>query len=283
VSRQLVSATDVRFWISVRNLSEKKVQTKRFTFPVSIGSESITIGKYERETKDEFQRDVKEHARIVFTNPDSMHFKILPHMKTNTGDWRPFFKNLKFVVLDEIHTYRGVFGANVAYVIRRIRLMCKQLGATPRFICASATLPCPKDHAELLVGEPFICVDQDGAPQAGKVFALWNPGFTDARKTERREPSSDAIDLLSRVILKKDRSIQTITFARSLRSVQTFNTLLKRQLRRLRSPEVDRVATYTAQLASPERNEIQTGLINRRITHVTATTALELRLSNNWC
>jgi DEAD/DEAH box helicase domain-containing protein len=135
------------------------------------------MGSYEGETRDSDQKDVKDRARLVATNPDSLHMKILPHFNTRTGSWERIFKNLRYVVLDEIHTYRGLFGAHAAYVFRRLRMICERLGSKPVFFCSSATLPNPKRHAEDLLGVPFEAVTESGSPSFRKAFVLWNPGL----------------------------------------------------------------------------------------------------------
>ncbi len=260
------------------NFDESTLTANRFIWPLRFGSKTVWMGSYERETKNEHQRDVKAKARIVVTNPDSLHMKILPHFATATGSWERFFSNLAYVVLDEIHTYRGLFGAHVAYVIRRLRMICERLGADPHFFCSSATLPDPLRHAEQLVGLPFTAVTRSGAPKHRKAFVLWNPGLQkkSAKEGERREPTTDAIELLSKVLLKQPEPIQSITFMRTLAGVERFNRTLRDRLHGLENSCADKTCTYKSTLLLEERNEVSEGLQSGQVVHVTSTNALEL-------
>jgi len=259
---------------------EATLTSKRFVWPLQFGSSKFWMGSYERETRDQDQADVKQNARLVLTNPDSIHMKILPWFVTRTGSWERFLANLRYVVFDEIHTYRGLFGANVACVLRRLQMMCEQLGAFPQFFCSSATLSDPKTHAEDLVGQPFEAVTQSGTPRHRKVFALWNPGETEAKSGggfhERREPTTDAVDIACDVLLGADPPIQTITFMRTLAGVERFNINLRNRLRSLGNPCAAKTKTYKSTLTLRNRNEISEGLLSGQVAHVTATNALEL-------
>jgi DEAD/DEAH box helicase domain-containing protein len=256
--------------------NQQRLQDARFAWPLKFGKSEVWVGAYERETKGADQEEVKQMARIVLTNPDSLHAKILPWFETRTGSWERFLSNLKFVVLDEIHSYRGLFGAHVAYVVRRLRLMCDQLGTSPQFFCASATLSSPKQHAEDLVGLPFESIEASGSPQFKRTFVLWNPGMGEKKDSGRREPTSDAIDILREVLLKPPQPIQTITFIRSLAGVERFNDTLRNNLAAARSPFTDKTRTYKSQLTLQSRNSVSEGLASGQIVHVAATNALEL-------
>jgi DEAD/DEAH box helicase domain-containing protein len=258
------------------DFDETKLQGDRFAWPLKFGNQEIWMGAYERETSGMDQTEVKQKARIVLTNPDSLHVKILPWYETKTGNWGRFLSNLKFVVFDEIHSYRGLFGAHVAYVIRRLRIMCELLDSSPQFFCASATLPSPKQHAEDLVGLPFESVEDSGSPQFKRIFVLWNPGMAEKKVGERREPTSDAIEVLREVLLKPPKPIQTITFIRSLAGVEKFNDTLRNNLTAANNPYVDKTRTYKSQLTLRSRNAVSEGLASGQIVHVTTTNALEL-------
>ncbi len=246
-------------------------------FPISLGKQTIHCARWDSNVAYHDQSEIKEKARILITNPDALHSKLLGHIKTKTGSWQPFLRNISHVVLDEIHEYRGVFGANVALLLRRLRMLCDKLGnRSLQFICCSATLPNPKEHAEELVGLPFEVVTTSGAPSYPKVFCLWNPGFQEKSETERREPSTDAVEVLSKAILKPKAPVQTITFIQSLGGVERFNKVLSGALKRNRNPHAEHTATYTSRAIHENRVEIQSKLFSREIMHVTATRALEL-------
>ena len=258
------------------DFDERKLLGSRFAWPLRFGEQEIWMGSYERETRGSDQTQVKEKARIVLTNPDSLHMKILPHFETKTGSWERFLTNLQFVVVDEIHSYRGLFGAHVAYVIRRLRMMCDTLGSSPQFFCASATLPSPKQHAQDLVGLPFELIEKSGSPQHNRAFVLWNPGMSDKKTGERREPTSDAIEILRKVLLTPPKPVQTMTFIRSLARVERFNLTLRNNLSSAKNPFSDKTRTYKSTLTLQARNEVSDGLLSGQIVHVTCTNALEL-------
>jgi DEAD/DEAH box helicase domain-containing protein len=253
------------------------VPTKKL-YTVRLGMVRIHAGKYDGDTRAPTdKRAIRSKARILITNPDALHFKILPHIRTNAGSFEQFFSNLRYVVLDEIHTYRGAFGANVALLMRRLRMLCHRLGNDDlRFICCSATVPNPENHAETLVGVPFKTITKDGAPAHPKAFLLWNPAPLEDDPTLRREPSTDAIEVLTKVILDKTKPLRTITFIQSLGGVERFDQLLKRAMKRVGLPFTDRTATFSSRSHLEQRLEIQDRLISGEIVHVTATSALEL-------
>jgi DEAD/DEAH box helicase domain-containing protein len=275
-------AFDQRKKITVlaEDFDEYSLKATQFVWPLKFGRQTIHMGSYERETKGSDQEAVKSKARIVVTNPDSLHTKILPYFNTKTGSWERFLRNLKFVVLDEIHVYRGLFGAHVAWVNRRLRMMCDQLGTKPQFFCSSATLPDPKAHAEDLVGLPFEAVTTTGAPLHRKVIGLWNPALTKKARgavtAARKEPTTDAIEVLAGALLQGDRPTQAITFMRTLAGVQRFDHTLRKRLKGDRNPASDKTAAYSGRLLLRDRDEIAEGLMSRQVVHVTSTNALEL-------
>jgi len=130
---------------------------------------------YDGDTPREERPAIRRRRNLVLTNPDMLHVGVLPNHKS----WGDFLANLGWVVVDEAHTYRGVFGSHVANVLRRLRRLARAYGAEPRFLLASATIANPVELAERLVGEPFELIDDDGAPRAGREIALWNPPLID--------------------------------------------------------------------------------------------------------
>ncbi len=131
----------------------------------------LKAGTYDGDTPRSRRRSLRDEANIIMTNPDMLHCGILP----NHSRWAHFIERLDFVVIDEIHSYRGIFGSNVANVIRRLRRICRHYGHQPVFILCSATIGNPGEHAETLLGMPVKIVDNDGAPRGPKTFVLWNP------------------------------------------------------------------------------------------------------------
>ena len=131
----------------------------------------IKTHTYDGDTPPTARQAIRNAGHIVVTNPDMLHSAILPHHTK----WVKLFENLKYIVIDELHTYRGVFGSHVANVIRRLKRICRFYGSTPQFICASATIDNPKEHAERLIGEKVALVDNNGAPAGEKHFIFYNP------------------------------------------------------------------------------------------------------------
>ncbi|MDD5648622.1 MAG: DEAD/DEAH box helicase, partial [Dehalococcoidia bacterium] len=165
---------------------------------------------YDGDTPGEDRSGIRKRARIVLTNPDMLHAGILPNHKS----WDKFFRRLKYVVVDEAHIYRGVFGSHVACVLRRLRRICAHYGSRPQFVFCSATIANPGQHAEGLAGLPFEVVDNDGAPYGGKAFVFWNPPIVDEARSLRRSANSEVTHLFTELVR---RQVRTLAFASTRR------------------------------------------------------------------
>jgi DEAD/DEAH box helicase domain-containing protein len=199
-----------------------------------------------------------------------LHVGILPHHRS----WGDFIANLDWVVVDEAHTYRGVFGSHVANVLRRLRRVARQYGATPRFVMASATIANPVELAERLVGEPFRLVDSDGAPRAGRRIAMWNPPVIDQRSMTRRSALSEAAELLADLV---SEGLRSICFLRSRRGIELIQRFTRMRLEELERAELaERIAPYRAGYTPQQRREIEARLAGGELLAVVATDALEL-------
>jgi DEAD/DEAH box helicase domain-containing protein len=261
-------------------------------YKMDLASKTVFAGEYSGATKGgREQGKIRKYARMIITNPDSIHAKILPYPratqqvlafkapneKEEDYSFKRFFKNLKYVVLDEIHVYRGVFGANVAYVMRRLRLLCEKLGNTKlQFICCSATINNPKEHAEKLIGLPFNTIKDDGAPKFRKDFLLWNPPRKSKGGNERREATTDALEIFERVIAKWKQPIQTISFLQSVKGTNSFDGKLRGMLERIRSPYKGKTIAFSRPLPTKNKREIQKSIKSGNIVFISATNALEL-------
>ncbi|HYH05107.1 MAG TPA: DEAD/DEAH box helicase, partial [Bacillota bacterium] len=166
------------------------------------------MGTYDGDTAVNTRKKLRDSGNLVLTNPDMLHQGILP----KNPSWSAFFTHLDYVILDEIHTYRGIFGSNVANVIRRLKRICRHYGGNPVFIGTSATINNPQQHAEELLGLPMHLVKDDGAPKGRKYFVFWNPPYLDLGKTERKSANSEAAQLMTELIRER---IPTITFAKA--------------------------------------------------------------------
>jgi len=223
---------------------------------------------YDGDTPASARRAIRSAGHIVVTNPDMLHTGILPHHTK----WVRLFENLRYVVIDEMHTYRGVFGSHVANVIRRLRRIAAFYGADPQFILCSATIANPGELATQLVGAPVAVVDRNGAPRAAKCFVLYNPPVVNAQLGIRRsyilETRSLAMHLLG-------RDIPTIVFARSRLVCEVLLSYLQEANDRLPGRQ-RRIRGYRGGYLPSERREIERGLRDGTITGVVATNALEL-------
>ena len=170
------------------------------------------FGTYDGDTPRSARGRLRREASIILTNPDMLHMGILP----NHTLWADFFTNLRFVVIDEAHAYRGVFGSHVGCVLRRLWRVCARYGSAPQIIACSATIANPGEHLERLAGvKPTIVGErEDGAPRGAKDFVLWNPPFVDKAQTSRRSANSEAATLFARLV---QSGIRTITFTRARR------------------------------------------------------------------
>ena len=236
---------------------------------LNAGNISIPVNSYDGDTPQGKRRQVRQSPGIIFSNPDMLHSGILPY---HTG-WRELFSNLQFVVLDEIHTYRGVFGSHVTNVIRRLQRLCSFYGSSPQFICCSATIANPQEHAERIVERPFVLVDEDcnGAPRGEKHFLLYNPPIINEELGMRASTILTAKDAALTFLL---HDVQTIVFARARQTVELLLTYLQDELAFAGSKAA--VAGYRGGYLPLERRRIESGLRDGSISGVVSTNALEL-------
>ena len=260
------------------DFNEFDILSLKSVHSIKFDTQTVICGKFDGDTKKEDQKYIKKSAKIIITNPDALHFKILPHLVTkSTGSWKEFFYNLRFIVLDEIHTYRGTFGANVALLLRRLQLICQKLGnENLQFICASATIKNPIEHAERLIGRKFELVDENSGPIYKKAFVLVNPPIKDKNTKDRIEPITINLDLLQKVFIGKENPSQTISFARSRAAVEDIDEKLQGRLKDIKSPFFNRTGIYKSTIKKIELVKIQHQLKNRELVHISTTNALEL-------
>ncbi len=229
---------------------------------------AIRTFTYDGDTPGDARRKVREAGNVVVTNPDMLHTGILPHHTK----WVKLFENLRFVVIDELHQYRGVFGSHVGNVIRRLRRVCKFYGSDPIFICCSATIANPRELAENIVRAPVLQIDNNGAPRGRKVVAIYNPPIVN-RELGIRAGAVDAARAIASRLLQG--GVQTIVFAPSRVRVE----LLLRYLRESLKPRVGdppKVEGYRSGYLPNERRAVERGLREGRVRGVVATNALEL-------
>lgn len=229
----------------------------------------LQTGTYDGDTPPAVRRKLKNEANVLLTNPDMLHAGILP----NHGSWARFFTNLRYVVVDEIHTYRGVFGSNVSHVLKRLNRICHHYGANPVYICCSATIRNPLELAEKLTSVPMQLVDDDGSPRGEKSFVFWNPPFLDDDRMERKSGNIEAARLLSDLVME---GVQGIVFVKA-RVVSEVITKYAQEELTGRSPgKAKSIKAYRGGYLPEERRQIERALFNGELQAVVSTNALEL-------
>ncbi len=229
---------------------------------------SLYCHTYDGDTEPGLRQGIRRHGHIVVTNPDMLHSAILPHHTK----WIQLFQNLKYIVIDEMHQYRGVFGSHVANVIRRLKRICAFYGSAPVFILCSATIANPGELADLLIEEPLQVITENGAPQAEKHFIFYNPPVINPELGLRRSSLLEAQGLAGK-LLKKD--IQTIVFTRSRLGVEVLLTYLNQGHKR-KPGEESSIRGYRGGYLPRERRAIEEGLRRGTVRGVISTNALEL-------
>lgn len=222
---------------------------------------------YDGDTPANIRQRVRQAGHVVITNPDMLHSAILPHHTK----WVSLFENLKFVVIDELHTYRGVFGSHVANVIRRLKRICRYYGSNPVFICTSATIANPLELAENLTEEKMHLIDNNGAPSGTKHFLFYNPPIVNKPLNIRRSATLEVRKIAGELLKNK---IQTIVFARSRVRVEIILTYLQELVKNQLGAKS--IMGYRGGYLPTERRKIEKGLRSGEIYGVVSTNALEL-------
>jgi DEAD/DEAH box helicase domain-containing protein len=228
----------------------------------------IGVFTYDGDTPSDARRSIRGKAHVVLSNPDMLHSGILPHHPR----WAKLFENLRFVVIDELHAYRGVFGSHLANILRRLRRVCRHYGSDPVFICSSATIANPRELAEGLTGRPFDLVENNGAPRGEKFFLFVNPPVVNPELGIRRSYLAEA----RRVALEFLRhNLQLILFGQSRLAVEILTTYLKDAFH---GPPgaADVIRGYRGGYLPNRRREIERGLRDGQVRAVVSTNALEL-------
>jgi DEAD/DEAH box helicase domain-containing protein len=225
---------------------------------------------YDGDTPTHQRSNIREGSRIILSNPYGLH-KYLPwHYK-----WRNFFRNLKFVIIDEGHVYRGVFGSNVAMLMKRLLRICEHYGSNPQIVLSSATIANPIEHGQKLTGKEFEIVSDDGSARGKKYFLFWNPPLTDALKAIRRSTHQETKDLF---VLSLSENLQTLCFTVSRQMAELIVRWTREDLKRKRAlPNLaESITAYRAGYLPEERRIIENKLRTKNLVGVVSTNALEL-------
>ncbi|TWT40875.1 putative ATP-dependent helicase Lhr [Phycisphaerae bacterium RAS1] len=228
-------------------------------------------GCYDGDTPTSKRPGIRRSASMLLTNPDMLHISVLPYH----AKWAGFFARLKYVILDEIHSYRGIFGSHVAGVVRRLQRVAEHYGASPQFLCASATLGNPRELAERLTGRPMRLIDRDGSPRGRRWFVLWNPPWVDdATRISRRSANVEAQRLMEALL---EAGAGTIAFGKARVVAELLYKYLQESLTQRKRPDLAaRIRPYRGGYLPLERREIEQALFSGRLLGVCSTNALEL-------
>jgi DEAD/DEAH box helicase domain-containing protein len=231
-----------------------------------FGLREVRPAIYDGDTEAELRAQIRRRANVVLTNPDMLHVGVLPHHDR----WSDALHNLRYVVVDEAHVYRGVFGSHVGNVLRRLRRLARVYGADPQFLLASATIANPAELARSLLGLDVTVVSEDGAPRAERTIALWNPELIDEELGQRASALGEASRLMAGLV---SRGLKTICFAKSRRAAELIHRFTQE---RVDASTASRLAPYRAGYTPGQRREIERRLAEGELLGVSATNALEL-------
>jgi DEAD/DEAH box helicase domain-containing protein len=230
--------------------------------------DAFGVFTYDGDTPADARKAIRERGHLVLTNPDMLHTGILPHHTR----WTRLFENLKYIVIDELHTYRGVFGSHLANVLRRLRRIANFYGSHPQFICCSATIANPGELASNLIEQDVEVLEENGAPAAEKLFVFYNPPVVNKNLGIRRSYLNETTRVAKELLA---RQLQTIVFANSRLHTEVLLTYL-RQAHPARIGGAEPIRGYRGGYLPGERREIERGLRDGRIRGVVSTNALEL-------
>ena len=248
-------------------------------FEEELGIE-LNSNNYDGDTPKSKRYQIRKESRVILTNPYQLHHILAWHHQ-----WKRFYKNLKYIIIDESHYYKGIFGSNVAFLIRRLKRIANFYGSNPQFILSSATLANPIELAQKLVGEPFSIVDNDTSPSGEKDFILYNPYKSYAKEPDyiSTRPKEESVSIHQETeqiflyLLLKD--VQTLCFTSSRKIAELIAMWAKNDMYTLKRKLTDRITSYRAGYLADERREIEKGLKSRDYLGVVSTNALELGIN----
>ncbi|SAM82972.1 related to HRQ1-putative RecQ helicase [Ustilago bromivora] len=238
------------------------------------GVEGAIVATYDGDTDKDLRKDIRERANVIFTNPDMLHQSILP----SEDLWRRFLRNLKYVVVDELHIYNGLFGAHVSFTMRRLRRICSALGnRSVQFVSCSATVANPKQHMQTLFGvEEVHVVTEDGSPAGRKEWLIWNPPYIDESDPAQGRVSSYAeVSKVFRHLIQ--RGVRTIIFTKVRRTCEIVMRQVRNDLLLEDRPDVaNKIMSYRSGYSPQDRRKIEQDMFKGQLLGIVATSALEL-------
>jgi DEAD/DEAH box helicase domain-containing protein len=265
-------ATRALYLFPTKALAQDQLRKLHELFsPALLPVESMAT--FDGDTPRSERADVRRYGRIILTNPDMLHVGIMPQHQS----WAGLLRHLKYVVVDEAHIYRGVFGSHVACVLRRLRRLCRLYGSNPQFILCTATVANPGEHALALTGLPCEVVDNDGSPRGWKDFVFWNPPLIDEKKTARRSAHWESTNLFTELVSQGTR---TLTFTRTRRLTELIYIYTKQRLQEISYQLSRLVMPYRGGYMPEDRRRIERELFGGKLLGVVATNALELGIDS---
>ncbi len=241
----------------------------RFTDTIDGLKKRVLAGTYDGDTSAHTRRKLRDQGSVILTNPDMMHVGILPYHSR----WHRFLENLRYVVIDEMHTYRGIFGSHVAQVLRRFRRVLDHYGLSPTFVFCSATIGNPGELARRLIGDDVHVVDRDGSPSGPRTFVFWNPPYRDETRLERRSSNLEGQRWLTELV---KRGIPTIVFTRTRVAAELIYRYATEALAKEGRALGAKISPYRGGYLPRERREIEKKLFSGELLGVVSTNALEL-------
>lgn len=267
-------STRAMYIFPTKALAQDQMRSLRELLSSFAGFEDIVVETFDGDTPMADRQRIREEASIIFTNPDMLHLTIIPQ----EGSWRTFLKNLKYVVVDELHVYNGLFGSHVAYIMRRLRRVCATVGnRRSQFISCSATMANPEAHMKTIFGvEDVKLTDQDGSPNGSKEFVCWNPPYVD-----QMDPSSGRVSTIREaskmLIFLMLRGVRTIAFCKVRKACEVFVKQVRQDLEAMdRTDLIDRVMSYRGGYTPQDRRRIEQEMFKGALLGIIATNALEL-------
>lgn len=234
------------------------------------GLDKVLAGVYDGDTPSSTRRRLRDHASVIFTNPDMLHSSVMPVH----GRWGSFMRRLKYLVIDELHVYSGIFGSNMTNLLRRLRRVFEHHGCRPQIVMCSATIGNPRQLAEGLTGAPVTVIDTDGSPRGRRTYVFWNPPRLKARNwRSRRSANVEAHELMAALI---QRGAPTITFSKAKMTAEMIHRYVTERLRELAPQLASKVTPYRGGYRPHERREIEQQLFTGQLLGVSSTRALEL-------
>ena len=234
------------------------------------GPGSVVTGVYDGDTPAPERRRLRDQGGVIFTNPDMLHAGLL----AQHARWASFLQRLRWLVIDELHVYNGIFGSNVANLMRRFRRVCEHYGASPQVITCSATIANPKELAEGLIGRAFRLVQEDGSPRGRRTYVLWNPPRVRQGKwRSRRSANVEAHEIMARLI---EAGAPTITFSKAKMTAEMIHRYVGEKLSREAPGLAGRITAYRGGYLPEDRREIERRLFSGELMGVSTTAALEL-------